>query len=372
VSPDLRLVAPGGPAAADARAHRERRRNVDFYTDDAGRRRPIRDSAGYREWLTNSPRGERERAALAATLAGQRARRRGRNPPAARLVRTRPVRYLGRSTAFMELVVPGQKGAVRRVPFDPTRRGAADSAARRLREEARDAGIALRNLDGYTDAGGVIHPIRGSRGYDETYVRREREERREGGESAADRQQARSFGRFVEREDRVTRARDRVDRLVQERDGLREYLREDPAAPYTPLLGTHGKARSESGLIPLAVARDYLPHPPGGYRTAKVVRDGRTYIRREYALDQLADQLGYANDQELESALHRAAADKERLATLDREVRALRARERPKGRRKRRNPGAPGPDWAALGILGALALLLLYLATRPTTPAPAS
>lgn len=198
--------------------------------------------------------------------------------------------------------------------------------------------VRRRNLDAFVDHGGVIHPIRNSPGYDEGYVRSEHEYRRESGQSSRETQSGRAFTRHLERETRRAREADRAARLTDERDALKEKIRDDPASSYTDLIGVHGRARSESGLIPIELARQVLPKRPESYRTSLVKRGGHTYLRREYVLDELGENLGFRGSTEFERALERSRREKAQLAALNREITAAKRKETTRSRR--RNPPA--------------------------------
>ncbi|MBI4492940.1 MAG: hypothetical protein HY690_09125 [Chloroflexi bacterium] len=84
------LLHGGGTRATSVRHPKgEPRKNVDIFTDELGRRHPIRDSYGYREWQTGSSKGQAQRAALRQQLRARRGPTRFRNPQRTRARRRR-------------------------------------------------------------------------------------------------------------------------------------------------------------------------------------------------------------------------------------------------------------------------------------------
>ncbi|MGH2457293.1 MAG: hypothetical protein ACRDIY_00310 [Chloroflexota bacterium] len=253
------------------------------------------------------------------------------NPGPARVVLTHPASYLGRRTRYLELHVPGERAAVHRIPLAGDDPGALARATARLREEASDRGYTLRNPDFFV-AGGVIHPIAHSPGYSEKHERQLALLREETGQTAQEQQEGRQFDKEIERAERAQeQARveaplaDRLDQLQTDADYLREKLKSEPANRFAELVSDRGRARAESGLIPFETARRYLPKSPERYTTALVKRDGKKYLRWEYTLDEIANDQGYPSGDAFRAAIEQARKDRRKLASLNAEIRAVKA-----------------------------------------------
>ena len=205
----------------------------------------------------------------------------------------------------------------------------------------------------FTDKHGVVHPIEGSKGYSKRIVEQREKEREAEGIDAREQQLALRFERQIDRQlEREERERkqaereapiiDRIERLETDRAYLVEKLQNEPAARYLPLVQEHGRA-AESGLIPWETARRYLPRRPEAYQTAIVKRGGKRWLKWEYVLDELGEDLGYRDAESFRQAIQQARRDRRALARLDSELRDAKADLR--RLRARRNP---------LSILGGL------------------
>lgn len=202
--------------------------------------------------------------------------------------------------------------------------------------------------EAYTDARGIVRPIRRSAGYDESIVAARARQRRETGQTAHQQQEARRFERWLTRAELAERSRERIARkkeeqeqsaeerlyrLEREREALAEAIEQSGVADLVDLFNEHGKGRSERGLIPFGVAERLLPRRPEHYRTAIVRHAGRPYLRWELVTDELADERGFRHVQDLRDAVEKVKRAEQKLAKLDAEIRRL---ERPV--RRRRNP----------------------------------
>ncbi len=201
--------------------------------------------------------------------------------------------------------------------------------------------------DAFVDKHGIIHPIASSKGYSEKVEAEREQQRRLTGIDSATQQLENRFERWGEREkerqaeeERTAPLAERLHRLQTNAAAIEEELKGEPAAKYTHLMSERGRG-AESGLIPWATARRLLPRRPEYYRTAIVEHNGRKYLRSEYVLDELASNLGYADDREFRDAIDRVTRDKKKLDQLKREI----AETRRELRHTRRNPSAwPQPN----------------------------
>ena len=202
----------------------------------------------------------------------------------------------------------------------------------------------------YTDAGGVIRPIRRpawwffperpkpeGAPYDEAIVREHKELHERRGITAWEHQQQERLRRVGP----VKQLEARRDRLIMQREALREEIAAIPAADLTDLIRKHGKERGEINLIPFEQGRRiiqrYSGYPPEKYRTAIVQRGPHKYLRWEYVLDGVAQAFGYPDSQALKDDVEQAQRLKDRLDDLNREIAAVTAELREaRGTRKRR------------------------------------
>lgn len=198
---------------------------------------------------------------------------------------------------------------------------------------------------GFVDHRGIFHPIRHAKNYNEKIVdARERQRELTGMDTIGQQTLAyverseRSEERKAEEEARLEPYRRRIDQLTANRDLLREEIANEPAAKYTELVSAHGRARSESGLIPFGTARKYLPRRPESYTSAIVERDGKRYLRWEYALDEIGEDLGYDGAQGFRDAIEQIKRDRQTLRKTERQIREARAELRAE-QNHRRNPG---------------------------------
>lgn len=181
-----------------------------------------------------------------------------------------------------------------------------------------------QNLDAFTDASGIVHPIRGSEGYSDIILGWHSGERKRYGMDAAQQQMEK---RWPEYGKTMQKSRE-LGELEIERDALAEQIRDDPASGLTDLMRVHGKARGEVNLIPFGQARPVLRRvlgkSPESFKTAIVKKGPHKYLRWEYALDDMAQILGYRSDESLKNAIERAARDKSKLDEMDARIVALR------------------------------------------------
>lgn len=211
---------------------------------------------------------------------------------------------------------------------------------------------------GFVDRHGIFHPLRHARHYDETIVKQHERQRELTGIDTIGQQTLayveraeRSEERKAEEERRLEPYRRRISQLEGTRDVLRLQIDGSPASAYTRLFSSRGRS-GESGWIPWATARRFLPRDPEKYQTAIVKRGGKRYLRWEYAADELAANLGYDNVSDFREAVEQVKRDRLKLDKTERQIREaraeLRAQEHP-----HRNPEAPVPTERA-GILSRL------------------
>jgi len=207
--------------------------------------------------------------------------------------------------------------------------------ARRARQRRR----ILPNLDAFYDPVGIIHPIRGSRGYSDWLLDQRKRERRELGIDVATQQVAAEWARAERRRYGGNGAREELEKLKAERAAMKEALEDEPGAYLTGLIRKAGAERGEIGHIPYEQARPILARyglRPEKFHTATVTERGRKYLRWEYILDDVAQSEGYTDADALKAAVERAARDKAKLRHMDSEIAhleaKLKAKRKPKGR----------------------------------------
>ena len=206
-----------------------------------------------------------------------------------------------------------------------------------------------RNLAAYTDANGVVRPIRGSSDYSKSVEKAKRDERRIYELDTYTQQLERRWPELGD----VRRDEHELADLMAEREVLKEQIQHDPAARLTELIHKRGQRAGAVDTIPFEQARPlfrkYLGKSPESFRTAVVVdRFGRKSLRWEYVLDEMGENLGYDGAEGLKYAIEDAQRDKDELARLDdkigklnyklyrknpRRARAGKGKAKPKGRR---------------------------------------
>ena len=116
--------------------------------------------------------------------------------------------------------------------------------------------------------------------------------------------------------EREQRRRD-ADRLQVEIDGIREFISWDPAQRLVRYVKRNGSQKAHLVSLTPAQFRALLGYEP----KACVLSEG--CVPWEYALDHVADRLGYESDEHLQQAVEEAYAMRRELETLQTRLRAL-------------------------------------------------
>lgn len=201
----------------------------------------------------------------------------------------------------------------------------------------------------FVTIGGVRHPIRHELGaaYSERSLQKRARRREDLLVDTLELQRRRRDRRYAE----AAEAKDRLRDVQYEQANLKAELKSDPVTGLTGLIRRAGKERGEVNRIPFAQARPilgrYLGRSPESFVGATVKdASGRKYLRWEYCLDELAENLGYYGSDELKEAIEGRARDKARLEDLTRELAELKAQARYKPKptsKAKKTPAARRP-----------------------------
>lgn len=171
----------------------------------------------------------------------------------------------------------------------------------------------------------MIHPIRmpykwdwekhgGTYDYSDSVLGRKRSDRARRDITSYEQQRGQRDPVFWGKlQDRRQRRRDREAGI--ERSLQREAKRADPLTKFAGLIRKSGKQRGEINLIPYGQFRKTTGIDPSRYQRATVTRAGRKYIRWDRGgIDEIAQSMGFSNDQEFVTAVERAARRNPRKA----------------------------------------------------------
>lgn len=198
-----------------------------------------------------------------------------------------------------------------------------------------------RNVDAFTDSHGVVHPLSRSSDYSKRIVALRKNERERYSLDTFDQQLERRWPEYGD----VQRKTRRLEEVKAELAALRETHDDSDLADLKAFIRKHGQEKGEINKIPFEQSRGLLHRllgkEPEDFRTATVIVAGKRYLRWEYVLDELADNMGYHDAEELKRAIEGRAKSTGKAADLAAEIRKLEGELKATRKNPHRSKAAP-------------------------------